>query len=90
MLRLAPTGSFKRDLKRVKKRGKDLGKLEKLLRLLVEQSPLPDRYQDHPLKGQWKGSRDVHIEPDWLLIYRVEGPDLMLLRTGTDADLFDE
>lgn len=90
MLRLAPTGPFKRDLKRVKKRGKDLGKLEKLLSLLVEQSPLPDRYRDHPLKGQWKGSRDVHVEPDWLLIYRVEGPDLMLLRTGTHADLFHE
>lgn len=90
MLRLAPTGPFKRDLKRVNKRGKDLGKLEKLLSLLVEQSPLPDRYRDHPLKGQWKGSRDVHIEPDWLLIYRVEGPDLMLLRTGTHADLFHE
>jgi len=58
--------------------------------LLIEQTPLHDQYRDHPLKGQWKGSRDVHIEPDWLLIYRVEGPDLMLLRTGSHADLFDE
>lgn len=90
MLKLAPTGSFKRDLKRAKKRGKDIGKLQELLNLLIEQAILPERYRDHPLKGRWQGNRDAHIEPDWLLIYRVEGSDLKLLRTGTQADLFDE
>lgn len=61
-----------------------------ILALLVAGSPLPDRYKDHPLKGDWSGFRDAHIEPDWLLIYRVQGEELQLARTGTHADLFDE
>jgi mRNA interferase YafQ len=50
---------------------------------------LPERYRDHPLQGGWKGYREAHIEPDWLLIYRVTGDELHLVRTGTHADLFD-
>jgi mRNA interferase YafQ len=58
--------------------------------LLLAEQPLPANYGDHALKGDWKGWRDLHLEPDWLLLYRVEGSDLRLARTGTHADLFDE
>ena len=51
---------------------------------------LPERYKDHPLKGDWKGYRDAHVGPHWLLIYRVVGDELHLVRTGTHADLFSE
>jgi mRNA interferase YafQ len=84
------SGRFKRDVKRVEKRGKDLTKLRAVLILLIEAQPLPAIYGDHPLKGGWKSFRDLHIEPDWLLLYRVEGSELQLARTGTHADLFDE
>ncbi|WP_283164717.1 type II toxin-antitoxin system YafQ family toxin [Marinobacter sp. M3C] len=61
-----------------------------MLSLLMRQTPLPEAYQDHPLRGNWKGYRDAHIEPDWLLLYRVDGEELQLARTGTHADLFQE
>ena len=84
------SGQFRRDVKRAQKRGKDTTKLRELLTLLFEEQPLPDRYRDHALKGEWKGYRDAHIEPDWLLIYRVADDELHLVRTGTHADLFNE
>ena len=90
MLTPVRSGAFKRDVKRAEKRGKDMGKLRALLLLLIEGTPLPERYRDHPLKGEWAGWRDAHIEPDWLLIYRVDGDELQLARTGTHSDLFDE
>lgn len=90
MLTPIRSGQFKRDVKRAGKRGKDMGKLRMLLQILIEEQPLPERYRDHPLKGQWTGYRDAHIEPDWLLIYRVEGDELQLIRTGTHSDLFEE
>ncbi len=77
-------------MKRAEKRGKDMEKLKAVLLLLIEGTPLPATCGDHPLKGDWKGFRDLHIEPDWLLLYRVEGDELQLARTGTHADLFDE
>jgi mRNA interferase YafQ len=83
-------GQFKRDVKRAGKRGKGMSKLRELLLLLIEQQPLPARFKDHPLKGQWIGFRDAHIEPDWLLIYRIDADTLQLARTGSHADLFDE
>lgn len=55
----------------------------------MDGKPLPVGCHDHPLKGEWNGYRDAHIEPDWLLIYRVEGDELRLTRTGTHADLFN-
>lgn len=64
------SGQFKRDVKQSQKRGKDMSKLKTLLGLLIEGKPLPANYLDHPLKGSWKGFRDAHIEPDWLLIYK--------------------
>ncbi|MDO8864073.1 type II toxin-antitoxin system YafQ family toxin [Haliea sp. E1-2-M8] len=84
------SGAFKRDVKRAKKRGKDMSKLRSLLELLIGGQPLPRRYRDHPLKGKWAGWRDAHIDPDWLLLYRIEEEELQLARTGTHADLFEE
>ena len=84
------SGQFRKDVKRVEKRGKDMGKLRLVLTLLIEDKPLPVRLRDHPLKGEWASWRDLHIEPDWLLIYKVDAETLLLGRTGTHSDLFDE
>lgn len=88
MLTPVRSTQFKRDVKRAKKRGKDLSKLRTVLSLLIERKPLPASCFDHPLKGNWKGYRDVHIESDWLLLYRIVGNELHLARTGSHADLF--
>lgn len=79
---------FRRDVARAEQRGKDLTKLRELLAALIASQELAQHYRDHPLKGIWKGYRDAHIEPDWLLIYRIAGDELQLVRTGTHADLF--
>jgi mRNA interferase YafQ len=79
---------FRRDVKLCQRRGKDMSKLRALIRLLIEEVVLPPRYRDHPLSGNWKHHRDCHIEPDWLLIYKIDGTDLYLVRTGTHSDLF--
>lgn len=84
------TGQFRRDVKLAEKRGKDMTKLRRVLQLLIDEEPLPERLRDHPLKGIWKTYRDLHIEPDWLLIYKVEQTTVLFARTGTHADLFDE
>ena len=81
-------GQFRRDVKLAEKRGKDMAKLREIILLLVEGTPLPARYKDHPLAGDWKDCRDCHIEPDWLLIYKVDGDAVYLVRTGTHSDLF--
>ncbi|MCA7888884.1 type II toxin-antitoxin system mRNA interferase toxin, RelE/StbE family [Burkholderia metallica] len=81
---------FRRDVKLAEKRRKDLGKLKTLITLLLTGAPLPATYRDHPLKGEWGSFRDAHIEPDWLLIYKIDGTVLRLERTGTHADLFRE
>jgi mRNA interferase YafQ len=63
-------------------------KLRDLIRMPAGETPLPARYKDHPLSGDWKHHRDCHIEPDWLLLYKTDDTDLYLVRTGTHADLF--
>ena len=82
------SNQFKRDVRNAGKRGKDLSKLRVLLDLLLDEQPLPAHYHNHPLKGVWSGYWDAHIEPDWLLIYRVEDDELQLARTGTHSDIF--
>jgi len=82
------SGQFKRDVKLAEKRGKELAKLRALLCLLIEGKVLPAQYLDHPLKGGWKGYRDAHIEPDWILIYVANDEMVRFMRTGTHADLF--
>ena len=82
------TSAFKKEYKRAEKRGQDMSKLRKVIDLLLSERPLPETYQDHPLRGKYVGSRDCHIEPDWILIYAIKGNELILLRTGSHADLF--
>ena len=82
------TGQFKKDYKRIKKQGKDLGDLRSLIEMLVESERLPAEYRDHTLSGRLKKHRECHIAPDWLLIYRIEDDDLILERTGSHSELF--
>ena len=84
------SSQFKRDVRRAKARGKDLTKLRVMLKALIEEDQLSVRNRDHPLRGIWKGYREAHIEPDWLLIYSAKGNELHLVRTGTHSDLFRE
>lgn len=88
--KLIPTVKFRKDVKRIKKRGYDLRLLTEVLDLLATGSVLPEKYKDHALSGNYQGHRECHISPDWLLIYRVEAGMLVLVlsRTGTHSDLF--
>lgn len=88
MTQIFQTSQFKKDLKRTKKRGKDLQKLKQIIEWVISGNPLPEKYRDHALTGNWSGSRDCHIEPDWILIYRINDNSLYLERTGTHSDLF--
>lgn len=90
MLTPVYSSRFKRDARKLEKRGMDLQKLKTVLELLVLEVPLPPHYKDHALRGDWLGFRDLHVEPDWLLLYRVKDGELQLARTGTHADLFRE
>jgi mRNA interferase YafQ len=80
---------FKRDIKRLRKQHKDFEKLKIILKLLAAGEQLPPETRDHRLKGTLKDCRECHIAPDWLLIYRIEGSELCLVRTGSHADLFE-
>jgi mRNA interferase YafQ len=82
------TTQFKKDIKRAQKRGKDFSEFKLIIGRLVRGEPLEERHRDHALIGQWKGVRDCHIEPDWLLIYEVTDDELILVRTGSHADIF--
>jgi mRNA interferase YafQ len=88
MYEIVRTSQFKRDVKKALRRNKDPEKLKTLVKKLVKGQSLPEKYQDHPLKGDYQDCRDSHIEPDWILIYRIKGNILHLIRTGTHADLF--
>jgi mRNA interferase YafQ len=79
---------FKKDVKRLLKRGKDMDKLKEVIDRLVDAEALPARTRDHQLKGTLKDCRECHIEADRLLIYRIEGSELCLIRTGSHSDLF--
>ena len=82
------TSRFRRDLKKLKKQRKDLEKLKEVVLVLLSGRPLESRCRDHALIGPWQGSHDCHIEPDWLLIYRLESDNLFLERTGSHSELF--
>ena len=92
VLEIKFTSKMKRDFKRMQKRGKDMLKLDAVLRLLASCQPMPEKYKDHQLKGDFKDFRECHIEPDWLLIYQVLEDTLILSAsgTGTHSDLFNE
>ena len=82
------TTQFKKDYKRVKKQNKDLDKLRILIEKLVVGKQLEPKDRDHQLTGEWKGYRDCHVEPDWLLIYKRTSDTLILERTGSHSELF--
>jgi len=88
-LNLYYTTQFKKDYKRIKKQQKDLDKLKTVIDILITSKTLPPKYHDHQLSGRWIGHRDCHIEPDWILIYRLTSDSLYLERTGSHSDLFD-
>ena len=89
-LGLRKTRQFEKDLKRMAKRGMPLRELETVIDRLLDQTPLPEKYRDHPLVGDYAGFRECHVRPDWLLIYMVQADRLVLtcMRTGTHNDLF--
>ncbi|MBT3388368.1 MAG: type II toxin-antitoxin system YafQ family toxin [Desulfobacula sp.] len=82
------TTQFKKDYKKIKKQNKDLSKLRVVIEKLVNQQTLESKYKDHQLTGNWKGHRDCHIEPDWLIIYQLTDNALILERTGSHSELF--
>ena len=87
-----PTTQFKKDYKRAMKRRLKIELLEKVVELLAMSEALPEKNRDHELSGNWVGHRECHIQPDWLLVYRIEDDVLVLTlaRTGTHSDLFDK
>jgi mRNA interferase YafQ len=88
MLMPVPTTRFLKDTKLAARRGQDLKKLDAVILLLANQSELPANLRDHPLSGDWAHHRECHVAPDWLLIYKIQGDELFLVRTGTHSDLF--
>ena len=89
MLQIKYKNIFEKDIARVKKRGKNIEKLKEVIRLLAEESPLPPKFRDHPLIGNYKDRRECHIESNWLLIYKKEMNTIIFERTGTHSDLFN-
>lgn len=89
-LNIVLSNRFKKDLKLAKKRGLDLDLLNSVIKRLAQRKPLAPKHRDHDLGGNFRGFRECHIKPDWLLVYRIDGDDLILFlnRTGSHADLF--
>ena len=90
MLEIVMSNQFRRDLKLAAKRGYDLELLDSVVTMLANRETLSEKFKDHNLTGKYAGFRECHIEPDWLLVYRVEEQELLLFltRTGTHSDLF--
>lgn len=88
--RIAQTSKFKRDLKAIIKRGYNISLMETVVDMLAEGKELPEKYRDHNLTGNYRGCRECHITPDWLLIYELADEELILYltRTGSHSDLF--
>ena len=82
------TTRFEKDLKRMRKRGCDVSRIKAAIILLINEKPLDVRMKDHLLRGNFKDRRECHLEPDWLLIYRLEEDIIIFERTGAHADLF--
>lgn len=90
MLTIRYESSFRKDFKRLVKRNYDMHLLEEVIEILASGNPLPEKYQDHSLNGNYRDCRECHITPDWLLIYQIRKMELILYltRTGTHSDLF--
>lgn len=91
MLDIVWTSRFKRDYKLAMKRGLPIELLDNIIRALAAGKSLPEQNRDHQLSGNWRGHRECHIQPDWLLIYKIDQGALVLTlaRTGSHADLLD-
>jgi len=89
MLTLRRISQFKKDYKRCIKRRYEIVKLRTVIELLTNDKKLDARYRDHSLLGEYRDCRESHIEPDWLLIYKITEKELILIRTGTHTDLFE-
>lgn len=87
-MKITQTTQFKKDVRKQRKRGKDLQRLKDVVERLIALEALPAKNRDHALAGDWAGWRDCHLEPDWLLIYKISPEELILGRTGSHADLF--
>jgi mRNA interferase YafQ len=85
----SPTHRFERDVARMQRRGADMERFKAVIEALCSRQPLPPELRDHALSGEWKGCRDCHIAPDWVLIYERAENNLILYRTGTHSDLFE-
>lgn len=87
---IAWTTQFKRDYKLAMKRNWDISLLDECIRMIATGVELPPKFRDHDLSGKWTGHRECHVQPDWLLVYRIDGNDLILVlsRTGSHSDLF--
>lgn len=84
------TAIFKKDLKKAKKRGLNIDLMDEIVEKLLNGEPLPEKNKDHALTGNWIGHRECHIQPDWILVYRIINQTLVLslVRTGTHSDIF--
>ena len=87
-MKLIYTTQFKKDFKKIKKQQKNISKLTVLIEKLLGQEKLEPKYEDHSLSGKYRSHRDCHIEPNWILIYRITKNELVLERTGSHSDLF--
>lgn len=83
------TNEFKKEIKLAKKRGKNIEKLIDIIQMLENGESLPQKYRNHKLKGEFKDRWELHIEPDWLLIYKKVNDSCVLERTGSHSDLFE-
>jgi len=90
MLDYEITRPFKKDIKLIEKRRKDMFKLREIMRMLIKEQPLFPKHENHPLHGKHKGKWECHVEPDWTLVYRIDDKDrkIVFYRTGSHSDLF--
>lgn len=90
MLSIKATKKFESDYRRMVRLGSDPEMFWAVVEILASEEEIPKEFRDHELKGEWAGVRDIHVEADWLLLYKVSQPDLILIRTGTHSDIFSK
>lgn len=90
MLSPSYTNQFKKDIKLAKRRGKKMERIKAVMSLLINQDPLPEQLKDHQLIGNFKDRRECHIEPDWLVIYKISDTEIIFERSGSHSDLFEK
>jgi len=89
VLKIVLKKQFKKDVKKLKKQGKKISELKKIIELLAENKLIPRKYLNHPLKGHFSDCMGCHIEPNWLLIYSKRKNEIIFIRTGSHSELFN-